>query len=121
MDHNEGQLRLMVATGEDLFNYPDLFLFVLTYALQPITSHFVEGSHRQISLHSSGAVMNMLPGGHSVAMRTDEASAVIDCPRGMAWLCWAWNSNKTLLDVLSPFHTADELKQLLYFERVNKI
>ena len=102
----------MVAQGKDIFYYPDLFLFVLMYALQPTASHFVEGSHRQISLHSSGAVLNMLPGGHSAAMRTDEASAVIDCPRGMAWLCWAWNSNKTLLDVLSPFYTADELNKL---------
>ena len=62
---NEVLMRELVAfsTADTwLHHFPNLFIFVLRYALMLTVSHYLEGRHRQISLHSSGAASATTPG-----------------------------------------------------------
>ena len=117
----QAQLRAFSDGGKPLHEFPNLFVFVAQYALQSIVAHFVEGRHRQISLHASGAAGHTVPGGQSALMRRPEAEANLDSPNFMAWLCSIWRSKSALMDLLLPVCGQSELVGLSYYKRVQKI
>lgn len=77
---------------QPLHKFPQLFVFIASYSLMPVVSHYVEGRHRQVSLHSAGAAGHTVPGGHSAHMRRAEMDELTRDYKVLAWLCGKWRS-----------------------------
>ena len=115
------QLSNFCEGGRGLHQFPDLCLFVFRYATLTVVGHFVEGRHRKISLHSSGASSHTVPGGQSALMRQDESMKLCQQNDFLNFASMAWRSHDALLKLLSPVCGASELKGLSYHRRVQKI
>jgi hypothetical protein len=96
-----GQLVAFNRGGAHLHHFPDMFCFVFRYAVLTVVGHYVEGRHRMISLHGSGAASHTIPGGHSALLRKDETEALCKLPDFQNFLAVHWRSKDALLKLLS--------------------
>jgi hypothetical protein len=109
----EGLVKQLVSFYEghqDLHHFPDLFVWVFRYATLTVVGHFVEGRHRQISLHASGAASHTVPGGHSALMRRDESNELCERADFLNWAAVAWRSKDSLQKLLAPVCDLMDLK-----------
>ncbi len=70
------------------------------YSTLTVVGHFVEGRHRVISLHSSGASTHTVPGGQSALLRQSESDALCSVPDFLNWVSVTWASREALASLL---------------------
>ena len=67
------QLHEFQEDAESITHHAELFIFSLKYALLRWVSHYLEGRHREVTLHRAGASASTSVAGQSALMRKPQA------------------------------------------------
>ena len=111
------QLVKFIQEKADLAHYPQLFVFILPYALLSCVGHYLEGRHRYIKqqLASSGST---LPGLQSFKIRYPEHAKLMNSDDYLNWISVQWRLHTSLPDLLDSCYVKSDYCKLEYSQRV---
>jgi hypothetical protein len=115
------QLRGFISGRVSLECYPELFEFVLRYALLIVVGHFLEGRHRYMKLNSSGSSAHTLPSGQSAVMRRQEFKAMSRLSDFRNFVCVAFRNKTSLRELISHLCTPLQFQKLAYTTKIAMI
>ena len=104
----------------DLDQLPQLFVFVLRYALITLVGHYLEGRHRYIALQLSSSGNATLPGLQSFKIRWALHQKRLQQHRYLIHLASIWRSRTSLSELLETSFEHSTYNKLTYQKKVAK-